>query len=116
MWDEAQPASSSTALAAATRSTRVAIMAASRTNGSESSSHADEPGVTGTPAAGRASAHAAVDADHLAADVGGGIRAQEAHDGGHLVGRTGATGGHHLLHHLRREGLFGHAPGDHARC
>src|SRR3546814_11358723 len=32
-----------------------------------------------------------------------------------LVGRAGATGGHHLLHHIRREGRIGHASGDHAR-
>src|SRR3546814_5957673 len=61
------------------------------------------------------SAHAAVDPDHLAIDVAGGVRTQETDQRGDFLRATGATGRHGLLDELRRERLVGHPPLDHPR-
>src|SRR5690606_6535844 len=105
MWDEAQPARSNTALAAAMRNTRAVVMASPGRDGIDHlptrvNPVSPPPGIQVRPP----SAHAAVDADHLAGDVGGGVGAQEAHYGGDFVRGPGAPGGHHLLHRLGREG------------
>src|SRR5690606_20386159 len=60
-----------------------------------------------------ASTHAAVDADHLAIDVTGLVRAQESHQRSHLVRRSGACGRHHLPDRGRVERGLAHASGDH---
>src|SRR5690606_37305887 len=61
------------------------------------------------------SAHAAVDADHLAVDVAGLLRAQEGDQRRHLVRGPGAAGRDDLADHRRIERGLAHASGDHAR-